>query len=265
MTDSAPEPSAAVDGSPDVEHRPAKRSQRTALTVLGLVAAVAVGVALGFLLKLPLGDDTVTVPDSDSVDVGFAQDMTVHHSQAVEMATIAITQSQDPAVRNLAYDILTTQQNQIGQMQGWLALWDKPSLPSGEPMQWMAHDDGHQHEHGESATETESGNASGTPSGMAMPDAEMAGGASAKMPGMASSAEIASLRQNTGTAFDVQFLQLMLRHHQGGLTMMEYGADHGETSVVRDLANTMVKTQNSESELMTQMLAQRGAQPLPMN
>lgn len=254
MTDSAPEPSADA-GTSEVEHRPAKRSQRTALTVLGLVAAVAVGVALGFLLKLPLGDDTVTVPDSESVDVGFSQDMTVHHSQAVEMATIAIAQSQDPAVRNLAYDILTTQQNQIGQMQGWLALWDKPSLPSGEPMQWMGHDDGHDHEHG----------ATDMPSGMAMPDADMVGGESAKMPGMATSAEIASLRQNTGTAFDVQFLQLMLRHHQGGLPMMEYGADHGETSVVRDLANTMVKTQNSESELMTQMLAQRGAQPLPMN
>jgi uncharacterized protein (DUF305 family) len=255
MTDSAPEPSAAAgqDRAPVGEDRPAKRSQRTALTVLGLVAAVAVGVALGFLLKLPLGDDTVAVPDSDSVDVGFAQDMTVHHSQAVEMATIAITQSQDPAVRNLAYDILTTQQNQIGQMQGWLALWDEPSLPTGEPMTWMAHDDGHDHEHG------------ATDSAAPMDTHDEMSADGPKMPGMANSAEIAALRQATGTALDVQFLQLMLRHHEGGLPMMEYGAEHGETSVVRGLANTMVKTQSSESELMTQMLAQRGAQPLPMN
>jgi uncharacterized protein (DUF305 family) len=244
MTDATPEPA----GARAEEKAPAKRSQRTALTVLALVAAVAIGVALGFLLKLPLGDDTVAVPDTDSVDVGFAQDMTVHHSQAVEMATIALAQSQDPAVRNLAYDILTTQQNQIGQMQGWLALWDKPSLPSGgEYMAWMPQADDHEHEHGMTAGATH--DESTAP----------------KMPGMATSAEIAALRQATGTAVDVQFLQLMLRHHQGGLPMMETAAGHGETAVVRDLADTMVKTQTSESELMTQMLAQRGAQPLPMN
>ncbi|WP_068273574.1 DUF305 domain-containing protein [Aldersonia kunmingensis] len=263
MTDATPEPAdAGAEETP-----PAKRSQRTALSVLALVAAVAIGVALGFLLKLPLGDDTVAVPDTDSVDVGFAQDMTVHHSQAVEMATIALTQSQDPAVRNLAYDILTTQQNQIGQMQGWLALWDKPSLPSGgEYMAWMSQADGHDHEHTHAATE-------GATHDESMPaeahDGATEGahdeGTAPKMPGMATSAEIAALRQATGTALDVQFLQLMLRHHEGGLPMMETAVGHGETAVVRDLADTMVKTQTSESELMTQMLLQRGAQPLPMN
>jgi uncharacterized protein (DUF305 family) len=174
------------------------------------------------------------------------------------MATIAITGSQDPAVRNLAYDILTTQQNQIGQMQGWLALWDQPSLPTGGYMEWMSHDDGQEHSH-EATTAPGEGTHDGGMHEGAMPGDEP------KMPGMATSAEIAALRQATGTALDVQFLQLMLRHHQGGLQMMQYGAEHGETDVVRDLANTMVKTQSSESELMTQMLAQRGAAPLPMN
>ena len=37
------------------------------------------------------------------------------------MAAVAVTQSEDDRVRSLAYDILTTQQNQVGQMQGWLS------------------------------------------------------------------------------------------------------------------------------------------------
>ncbi len=63
------------------------------------------------------------------MDVGFSQDMSVHHNQAIEMATIALTGSTDQRVQNLAYDILTTQQNQVGQMQGWLSLWDRAPLP----------------------------------------------------------------------------------------------------------------------------------------
>lgn len=49
--------------------------------------------------------------------MGFAQDMIHHHQQAVEMATIELYGGSDPQVQSLAYDILTSQTNQIGQMQ----------------------------------------------------------------------------------------------------------------------------------------------------
>ena len=113
------------------------RSQRTALAVLGLIAAIAVGFGLGFLANQFLHDEQPATPVAGSVDVGFAQDMTVHHNQAVEMAAIAIANAEDPMVRDLAYDILTTQQNQIGQMTGWLSLWNQPLLPTGDYMTWM--------------------------------------------------------------------------------------------------------------------------------
>ena len=48
----------------------------------------------------------------------------------------------------------------------------------------------------------------------------------AVMPGMATEAELAQLRSLSGTAFDVMFLQLMIRHHQGGLEMAQYGQQH---------------------------------------
>jgi len=226
------------------QQQPARRSQRTALTILGLIGAITIGFAIGFLVRLPLDTDSDS-PAADSVDVGFAQDMAVHHAQAVEMASLALNNSADPLVKNLAYDILTTQQNQIGQMQGWLSLWGRSTVP-GAYMAWMKDDgnDGHSH------------------SGMGH---DMSSDSPTKMPGMATPEEISKLRATTGPAGDVLFLQLMLRHHQGGLTMMEYAAAHAEVSAVRDLAQTMVDTQQSEAHLITGMLEQRGAQPLPMN
>ncbi|WP_031938375.1 DUF305 domain-containing protein [Prescottella defluvii] len=227
------------------------RSQRTALTVIGLIGVLAIGFALGFFVKLPLDDDTATVPKADSVDVGFSQDMTVHHNQAIDMATIALTKSGDQTVKNLAYDILTTQQNQVGQMQGWLALWDQAPLPTGGYMTWMTEGEGHGAHGSTAASEASKASAPAHDTG--------------SMPGMASPAEMSALGQATGPELDVMFLQLMLRHHQGGLPMMEYAQQYADVPVVRNLAKTMVATQQGESTLITGMLAERNAVPLPMN
>ena len=221
------------------------RSQRTPLLVLGAVALIVIAFAVGFFVHPSSSADTT--PAADSVDVGFAQDMTVHHNQAIDMATLAYTNASDPLVKGLAYDILTSQQNQVGQMQGWLALWDRAPLPTGGYMGWMT-DHGDDHSAGGDT---------------AMGDMAMShDGPVATMPGMASSDDLARLRTATGQSVDVLFLQLMLRHHQGGLPMMEYGAEHAETAAVRNLSQTMVNTQTSEAELMTQMLTEKGAQPL---
>lgn len=247
-------------------------NQRTALTILGVIAALVVGVGLGFLVSQSRSGDTA-VPAAGSVDVGFAQDMTVHHDQAVEMSAIALANASDPMVRDFAYDILTTQQNQIGQMTGWLSLWDQPLLPTGEYMTWMSGE----HDHDSSAAGADhatTGGHDGMDHGSDGMDHGSAGGSattapastsSAPMPGMATSEEMAALRQARGAAADVLFLQLMLRHHEGGLPMMEYGADHAQVPTVRALAQTMVDTQQSESDRMTQLLAEKGAVPLPMN
>lgn len=204
----------------------------------GLVALVAVLVA-GFAVRGAFGP---FVPEPGSVDVGFAQDMTVHHRQAVEMASWERDRATDPRVRQLAFDIETTQNQQVGRMQGWLGLWDAPSLPSGGHMAWM-----------DSSAHAGMAGMSGT------------SGGTAAMPGMASTADLARLRATPpGTALDVEFLQLMLRHHQGGVSMLEYARDHADTGEVRNLAAQMLASQNSEAELMRGLLAERGAAPLPL-
>lgn len=181
------------------------------------------------------------VPAAESVDVGFLQDMSVHHQQAVEMATWEQEHTSDPELRQLAYDIQSTQAGQIGRMQGWLELWGAYSQPVGrEYMTWMA----------------------GTPTGGH--DHAVSASGVATMPGMASADDLKELRASTGKDLDVLFLQLMLRHHEGGVVMLQYGADHASVPQVRNLASQMLASQTSESEYMTQLLAARGGTPLPL-
>ncbi|MFC4125105.1 DUF305 domain-containing protein [Nocardia rhizosphaerae] len=212
-----------------------------AVLVLGAIGLLLLGAVAGVLLRLPLDDkDTVATPGP--VDVGFSQDMSAHHAQAVDMAGAALIVSTDNDVRRLAYDILTTQQNQIGRMQGWLQLWGEPNQDVEGFMGWMSgHEEGSHH-----------GGA-----------AEESSGPVAQMPGMATQEEMTTLRQSTGTAMDVLFLQLMLRHHEGGMPMLDYAVEHADTTEVRILAGQMAKTQAGESQLMRTMLAARGASPLP--
>lgn len=226
----------------DAEPQQRRRSQRTPLLILTLIAVLAVGFAVGAVVKPPSGEATLSVPAADSVDVGFAQDMTVHHTQAVLMATVAYNGAADPYVRSLAFDIMTSQQAQIGQMQGWLSLWGRALLPSGTYMAWMSGSSAH----------PMAGMAAGPSGGVAM------------MPGMATTADIAKLRATTGPALDTLFLQLMMRHHQGGAGMLSYAAEHAGESVVRNFAKQVSTTQLSEARYMTGLLSQRGAQPLPL-
>lgn len=111
---------------------------RTALLVLIAVALVVLGGASA----VALGIGRSPVPSADSVEGGFSRDMAAHHLQGVAMANMALERSDDARVRQLAFDIASTQTNQVGRMQGWLSLWGLPAT-GGEVMGWMrsgAHD-----------------------------------------------------------------------------------------------------------------------------
>ena len=83
------------------------------------------------------------------------------------------------------------------------------------------------------------------------------------MPGMASPTDLEQLRASSGAQFDVLFLQLMLRHHQGGVPMATYAAQHAGTAQVRNLAEKILISQGAESKYLAQLIVERGAQPLP--
>jgi uncharacterized protein (DUF305 family) len=210
---------------------PAVAPARSPLRVV-LLAVIAVGLLLiggGAAVALGIGQDDP--PTGDSVDAGFSRDMSTHHLQGVEMANLALERTSDPQIKSLAFDISATQTNQVGRMQGWLSLWGVP-LSGGEQMAWMG-DAGHQHS------------------------------ANGLMPGMATEQELTELQSLQGTAFDIRFLQLMIRHHQGGRAMAEYAAAHADLAPVRSLARSIVDTQTAETTTMSAMLTALGGTPLP--
>ncbi|WP_208416001.1 DUF305 domain-containing protein [Saccharomonospora amisosensis] len=208
------------------------------------LAVLLIGATVGMLITQARQSEQAPTPAAGSVEVGFAQDMSMHHLQAVTMANLARDRSTDGKIAQLAFDIGSTQLEQVGRMKGWLMLWDQPEDLLGEPMTWMEQPQGH------------GGHDAGSGG-----DAGSRGGA--PMPGMATSDELAKLRSLSGKELDVYFLQLMLRHHQGGADMARYAYDHAEIPAVRTLADSMLKSQGTEMELMRQLLAERGAKPLP--
>ncbi|HMN29918.1 MAG TPA: DUF305 domain-containing protein, partial [Caldilineaceae bacterium] len=78
------------------------------------------------LFSLWPGGRRIVAPAEGSAEVGFARDMAMHHAQAVNLAMLLRDRSDDEEMRQLALDILLTQQAQIGMMQGWLAVWGLP-------------------------------------------------------------------------------------------------------------------------------------------
>ena len=242
-------------------------SHRTTVFLIaaGAVILLLVGATAGLALSGRfVGSDTASTPTSDSVDAGFARDMAVHHDQGVLMAHYAEQNTTDPEIDVMAYDIGYTQTDQLGQMQGWLSLWDLPDSSTAPRMAWMG---GTASDHG-----MEMGSAAAT-SGTTSTGSEAAGsgaagsGAAASdaplMPGMATDAEIAKLKDLKGVESDIYFLQLMIRHHQGGAGMMQYAAEHATLPVVRNFADKMLQAQTAEISVMTQMLAEHGAESLP--
>jgi uncharacterized protein (DUF305 family) len=209
-----------------------------------LLAVLLIGATAGMFLTRAIDDSPAATTAAGPVEVGFAQDMSTHHLQAVTMAGWARDHSADPEVRQLAFDIERTQLEQVGRMKGWLMLWDKPEQPIGAPMQWM--------------TEPMQGH-----DGMSMAPSSVNPAGGPLMPGMATDAELTKLRSLSGKQLDVYFLQLMLRHHQGGTAMAQYAAAHSSLPALKALVNSMLTSQGAEMDQMKLMLSARNAQPLP--
>ncbi|MFF4831383.1 DUF305 domain-containing protein [Streptomyces sp. NPDC001315] len=204
---------------------------------VGLIAgaAAAVLVAAGAITYAVAedGGSGDSAPTADSADAGFARDMAVHHQQAVEMSYIVRDRTKDAEVRRLAYDIAQTQANQRGMLLGWLDLWGLPKVSSDAPMTWMGMGD------------------------------MTSGKDGALMPGMATNTEMKKLGTLSGKQAEVFYLQLMTDHHKGGIHMAEGCVAKCTVGVEKRLAQGMVDAQQSEIDLMADLLKERGATARP--
>jgi len=210
--------------------------------------ALIAGLMLGFSLGYVTGERTSSNKPGQvqsrpsAIDVGFSQDMAVHHEQAVLMSNLAETRA-NLAVKALADSILIGQSQELGVLRGWLLLWSKPAA-SSSPMSWM------------------SGGASPM-HGVMDGKTGMTSSPENSMPGMASPEELNELWTKSGKDFDVLFLQLMIRHHQGGAMMAQYAAIHGTFDVLRQTAKIMISEQAQDIGQMQALLKAYGATPLP--
>ena len=155
-----------------------------------------------------------------AADVRFMHHMLMHHAQAVAMTAMVPSRSARDDVRLVAERIAISQRDESALMERWLRA-------RGEHVP-AAMDHGH-HAGGAHGGAAHGGAAhgGGAHGGMAMRDSAHAA-MMASMPGMPTPAELRQLEASSGTAFDTLFVRLMIRHHEGALTMVkEYLATPG--------------------------------------
>ncbi|MFJ5046145.1 DUF305 domain-containing protein [Streptomyces sp. NPDC088719] len=70
------------------------------------------------------------------------------------------------------------------------------------------------------------------------------------MPGMATDAQLDALRDAEGKAFDRLFLELMITHHQGAITMATEALTEGNDVFVEEMASDVVAQQTVEINRM---------------
>jgi uncharacterized protein (DUF305 family) len=152
-----------------------------------------------------------------AADVRFMQGMIGHHAQALEMAALLPERSRREDMRLLAKRIDVSQADEIQMMRRWL--------------------------------ETRGQQVPG-------PHAHHAPGAPL-MPGMLTAGEMSRLAEATGDAFDRLFLELMIKHHEGALTMVRalYAtAGAGQESEIDAFASDVDADQRMEIDRMRGML-----------
>ena len=161
---------------------------------------------------------SATRSDFNDADVMFLQMMYPHHAQAVDMAKLVPSRSQNQQVITLAQNIEKAQAPEMKQMTALLTSFGKPA-PSAEM------------------------------SGHDMPG--MGG-----MPGMMSAEQMNDLTGLSGKAFDQMWLQMMIDHHSGAVDMSNTELRDGTNADTKKLAQAIIANQQAEITQMRGMLGQ---------
>ena len=147
----------------------------------------------------------------------------MHHAQAVEMTALIPTHSGNKDLQMLGARISSSQADEIKFMKRWLAA------------------------RGEALSMAMPG----------MPDMDKSGRPMALMPGMLTPQQMDALRNAKGAVFDRLFLQGMIQHHGGALTMVDelfHTAGAGQAGDVFDFATDVDNGQKAEIKIMRSML-----------
>lgn len=150
----------------------------------------------------------------NAADVAFAKGMIPHHRQAVEMADLAPTRAESAEVKKLADEIKKAQDPEIKTLSGWLTSWGE-QVPAEGAMDHSMH---------------------GADGGMMTPE------------------EMDNLQKASGKAFDTAFMQLMIKHHEGAVTMAKTEKADGAFPDAKTMADAIITSQTAEITRMNDLL-----------
>ena len=153
-------------------------------------------------------------------DIAFAQQMIPHHAQALEMAKLATTRASSPEVKALAAQVTAAQDPEVRVLNTWLTAWGSDPMP-GMDASDSAHD---MH-------------------AMDMGD------------GMMSQQDMDALAAANGTAFDTMWLEMMVAHHEGAVTMARQILESSANPEVTAFAQKVIEGQTVEIAEMERLLA----------
>jgi uncharacterized protein (DUF305 family) len=160
-----------------------------------------------------------TTTPHTKADVDFMQGMIHHHAQALVMTSMVRDRAASKSLATLARRIELAQEAEIETMERWLTGRDEEP-PDAED---------HKNDHG----------------GQGL------------MPGMVGHEELAKLAAADGRRFDRMFLDYMIRHHQGALTMVEqlYERKGGNEAEIGVFVRHVESDQGIEINRMAGLLA----------
>ena len=170
-------------------------------------------------------------------DVAFMQNMIPHHAQAVVLANLVEGRSSTKELEDISGRIKSSQSDEIKFMKDWLTARGA-SVPDSEGGEHAGH--------------------GGHGGGHVMTEDMMV-----RM-GMATGDQIAKLTSLKGTDFDALFYELMIRHHEGAVNMVEDLQEQPGSAydpVLFDFTNDIVNDQTAEIERMTALLAGLSVDP----
>ena len=197
---------------------------------------IAGALALGLALTLTGcgGDDTTTgssgsTGDHADADVAFVSDMIQHHAQALTMVDLTVERDLAPEVHRLAEGIRDAQGPEIETMSDWLEEWGEEVPP----------------------TVRDHSNAEGHDTG---DEGEMSDDLGVDMPGMISDEQLEELVEASDADFEDRWLELMIAHHEGAVSMAEAQLADGSSDDAIELAEQVLATQAEEIVTMQELL-----------
>ena len=81
------------------------------------------GMDMTAMNSMNMAQDIKNLQTATPFDKAFLQAMIPHHQSAIDAAKVAKDKGMHPEIKTLAASIITDQQKEITQMQGWLKAW----------------------------------------------------------------------------------------------------------------------------------------------